>query len=224
MTAGCRKMPYQDEFNRFEIRAKEYDQVTDKINDYKLIYPSSFQIQDFVVNPDQSGKVFCVEMQESDSSLPRKNVLKELDIETGQTVVRLSYKDHPFVNNIIRFAIDTKNEHIYWTQNKNYQTNTSDPKDRFVGRANYISNIYSGQKWIHNDNWNTFSSYPASIVIDQNTKRIYWVDVNLNSVLSAKLIGETQKERDIRFHAKIACPEDQYPNCSDPKTLGLVRQ
>ncbi|MBN1296399.1 hypothetical protein JXA80_06435 [bacterium] len=192
------------------LRAKNYTQFG--TNEFTELCTSAYPFSKIVVNPNNCGKIYWIETRETEECY-----LRELDIVTGTMTERINSVDHPFVKKIWRMMIDPGSHYVYWSQN------LIGSVDDMVARANYIDG--SGyEPWIYNlPGESLLASYPSQIAIDYVENRLYWADMNMNWIASAKMSGQTIEDRD--FRVLVHYPLDQQTNGPNyhPTSIVLAR-
>lgn len=156
----------------------------------ELLFETETSLHHLYVNSTER-EVFWIDRRD-----PTNLVLKGYDLKDSSTGALKSYmnsSDHSYMNYMQYIAVDPVNGYIYWSQNR------AGAADDFIGRAKYkdgsnmarwISNIPSGDYLV---------SYPAQLDIEYKTGRLFWVDMNMNWLVSCKLDGASIQERDFRI-------------------------
>ncbi len=217
---GLRRLALDSERNRivyetgasgiYSLNSIEYDEAG-LVGESEVLVSSTRTFSSLSVNPDACGKIFWVDRNTPESFA----TLKEFDIETGVERSLATSETAPFLWKHVFLAFDPREGHVYWSQN------LTGSADDLIGRANYADGTDS-VRWISNEpNRERVASYPAQIVIDYRNRDLYWADMNMDWVATAKMTGATLDERDPRLVSRF--PLLTGGPASHPTTLAFSR-
>lgn len=183
--------------DEYRLVASDYDKIGD--GSPAVLHTSKFSHTTIDVNPDNCGKIFWIENRQAARHLVQYDYVSQTATDLINSI------DHKFLEvKFWKFAIDPTSDQMYWAQNLNGWA------DDYVGRVNFKDGT-GLERWIYNKTvTEILASYPADLDIDFKSRRVYWTDINLNWIASAKMAGDSIEDRDLRVVARY--PDDALKN------------
>jgi hypothetical protein len=172
-----------------------------------------------VVNPNKDGRIYWAEATGKDLNQRRRIISAPLNEMYDQQVVHLDSDKDEFVLGMRWFAVDPVDKMIYWSHPRS-------DSDDMIGRCRLVSEgeaIGSPEPFIYNTHGEERVWYPAGMKIDHQQRKLYWVDINLNWIASAKLSTGVKSMKILYQAPADRCHDKPCRPSYHPTSIAIVR-
>ena len=196
----------------------DYDDKGLNLSTKKLVATAPSHFSSLVVNPDNCGALFWIQISTEDV---RTLMRYRIGVDPQPQATKLNSAKYCYMKYVQFFAVDPKNQTIYWGQNR------TDWQDDAIGKVSYATppdTYTTKQMWIYNkDREHYLASYPGQLAIDYEGQRVYWVDMNRNWIASASMEGDSIEQRDMKILDHYPVDLGSGGPNYHPTSLSLIR-